>query len=444
MIDLLLENRPAGRDTQAYNNWTADLEKRAQLSSVHDPQMSRDISACAVYLNVYNSAIEVSNLLQITDVARYLAERHSRGAEGHNKHSKMEKKLFDKLKDVQKNLIKLRNDKDAANPNVQTVSERLQTMILEKGDASRAIVFVKARASCHALAQFLETDLRRIGARVSPFYGQQTKLADEGMTESAQNEILQTFRDGYFKVMVSTSVGTEGIDVPDCNIVINYNYSGNEITMIQMKGRSRKKGATITVMGDDKLLEQEEINAYKANMMYKAIEELNKSDLRIGQKVKNFQADEMQKHRTKIEYEKAKTSRRSLVDLEIMCRHCSAFACLVSNVRKIGKHHFVVDKDFPSKVTTMPHKNPKKYDQFDKKLKMNCKKCPWEWGVVSDRDGFYYYTLKLTSFKMKNTLTGVISQYKQWLDVPYEVPEIGLDDIPKLYQNETEASVSGQ
>ena len=56
------------------------------------------------------------------------------------------------------------------------------------------------------------------------------------MTESVQNDVLEKFRQGFFKVVVATSVGVEGIDVPDCNIVLSYNYSGNEITKIQMKG----------------------------------------------------------------------------------------------------------------------------------------------------------------------------------------------------------------
>ena len=58
------------------------------------------------------------------------------------------------------------------------------------------------------------------------------------MTESQQTEILDRFRSGYFKVLVCTSVGNEGIDVPDCNIVLSYEYSGDEITKIQMKGMS--------------------------------------------------------------------------------------------------------------------------------------------------------------------------------------------------------------
>lgn len=56
------------------------------------------------------------------------------------------------------------------------------------------------------------------------------------MTESQQTEIVERFKEGYYKVLVCTSVGTEGLDVPDCNIVISYNYSANEITKIQIRG----------------------------------------------------------------------------------------------------------------------------------------------------------------------------------------------------------------
>ena len=57
------------------------------------------------------------------------------------------------------------------------------------------------------------------------------------MTESRQNDTVERFRAGEYKVLVATSVGSEGIDIPDCNIVLSYNYTGNEIQKIQMAGR---------------------------------------------------------------------------------------------------------------------------------------------------------------------------------------------------------------
>lgn len=58
-----------------------------------------------------------------------------------------------------------------------------------------------------------------------------------GMSEEEQTETLEKFREGFYKVIVCTSVALEGIDVPDCNLVINYNFTGNEVTKLQMKGR---------------------------------------------------------------------------------------------------------------------------------------------------------------------------------------------------------------
>lgn len=57
-----------------------------------------------------------------------------------------------------------------------------------------------------------------------------------GMPDSQKNETLENFRKGNVNILVATSVGSEGIDVPDCNFIITYNYTGNEASVIQMSG----------------------------------------------------------------------------------------------------------------------------------------------------------------------------------------------------------------
>ncbi|XP_052772055.1 antiviral innate immune response receptor RIG-I-like isoform X2 [Mya arenaria] len=433
LTDLMIEKKPAEKESQAYNKWTGDIEKAAQLN-VTDHETARDISSCARYLNVYNSALEVNNLLQLKHVIKYLADKHNLEMQGKSKHTDQEKILFKKLLDVQKKLSARAREKDTENPNVKIVSDQLRQMIQEKGDDSRAIVFVKARATCRALAEYIDRDLREIGVRAHSLYGQQTRGADEGMTESVQTETVEKFREGHYKVMVCTSVGTEGIDVPDCNIVVNYNYSGDEITKIQMKGRSRKKGATHVIVGSDKQVEQEMVNAYKANMMYKAMDDFKRLNPKnIGYKVAIYQKEEMQKHRYKMEYEKAKKSKMSEDDLEILCRRCNTKACLVSDIRKLGHDHLVLDKSFANRITTKPHKSPKKYDGIEKKSKMFCKKCPLDWGIVAERDGVDLWILKIQCFKFRNMRSADVSAYKKWIEVPYAVPEMNLEDIPKFF-----------
>jgi ERCC4-related helicase len=57
-------------------------------------------------------------------------------------------------------------------------------------------------------------------------------------SQTDQIVILDKFRRGELQGIVATTVAEEGIDIPDCNLVINYNYIGNEISSKQSKGRS--------------------------------------------------------------------------------------------------------------------------------------------------------------------------------------------------------------
>ena len=62
----------------------------------------------------------------------------------------------------------------------------------------------------------------------------------KGISERVQRQVLKDFKMGKYKILVSTSVAEEGLDIMECNIVIRYNYSTNEIGRIQTKGTKLK------------------------------------------------------------------------------------------------------------------------------------------------------------------------------------------------------------
>jgi Fanconi anemia group M protein len=58
------------------------------------------------------------------------------------------------------------------------------------------------------------------------------------MTQKQQKEILSRFRDGEFNILVTTSVGEEGLDIPSTDAVIFYEPVSSAIRLIQRRGRT--------------------------------------------------------------------------------------------------------------------------------------------------------------------------------------------------------------
>ena len=71
------------------------------------------------------------------------------------------------------------------------------------------------------------------------FVGQATRsLRDKGLKQREQAEVLGRFRDGAFNVLVSSSIGEEGLHVPDVDLVVFYEAVPSEIRSIQRRGRT--------------------------------------------------------------------------------------------------------------------------------------------------------------------------------------------------------------
>jgi Fanconi anemia group M protein len=81
------------------------------------------------------------------------------------------------------------------------------------------------------------------GIACERFVGQATKDAEKGLSQKKQIAALTRFRDGEFRVLVATSVGEEGLDVPSTDMVIFYEPVPSEIRSIQRRGRTGRSAA---------------------------------------------------------------------------------------------------------------------------------------------------------------------------------------------------------
>jgi Fanconi anemia group M protein len=81
------------------------------------------------------------------------------------------------------------------------------------------------------------------------FVGQANKADSEGMDQKRQTDVLEKFTEGEFKVLVSSSIGEEGLHVPDVDLVVFYEAVPSEIRAIQRKGRTgRTKPGRVVVL----------------------------------------------------------------------------------------------------------------------------------------------------------------------------------------------------
>ncbi len=132
-----------------------------------------------------------------------------------------------------------------AHPKLSVVSSLVSDQ-LKLNPNARIIVFTQYRDTVDQLVSALDVE----GVRPVRFVGQATRdESSKGLTQNEQVEILDKFRAGGHNVLVTTSIGEEGLHVPDVDHVIFYEAVPSEIRTIQRRGRTgRTRVGKVTVL----------------------------------------------------------------------------------------------------------------------------------------------------------------------------------------------------
>ncbi len=129
-------------------------------------------------------------------------------------------------------------------PKLEKLKEIVKDQLSANPD-SRVIVFTNFRDTAEVIAR----ELSEMGVRAVRFVGQANRENDRGLRQREQVEIVERFRAGEIKVLVATSVGEEGLDIPEVDLVVFYEAIPSEIRSIQRKGRTgRKREGKIVVL----------------------------------------------------------------------------------------------------------------------------------------------------------------------------------------------------
>jgi ERCC4-related helicase len=135
---------------------------------------------------------------------------------------------------------------------------------------TRIMVFAHFRDSAEEIARILKRHEPMIRPRV--FVGQSTGKNSEGMSQKEQLEAIEQFKQGTFNTLIATSIGEEGLDIGEVDLIICYDSKASPIRMLQRMGRTgRKRQGRIVML---QMQGKEENDANKAKDSYEKMQEL--------------------------------------------------------------------------------------------------------------------------------------------------------------------------
>ncbi|GFO06050.1 retinoic acid-inducible protein ic, partial [Plakobranchus ocellatus] len=331
----IVEECSLEKSSQKYLDWIARIEKRAKaIKGSQKPDQLYCIITIAKHMKAYNAAFEINSLARPCDVSNFLNERLKNCDD-----TKETCESYEKLKKT------LDESKDTSNPNLETMKTLIKKNLVDKQEVdtkkSKGIIFVPTRFLAHALASWLndckDESLELLQA--SAFTGSQASGDKGGMTSSQQDSTLMKFRSGETKLLVATSFTEEGIDIPECSLVIRYNHVGNEVNTVQMRGRSRKKGGKSVLLACETLYIRESINQFNADLMEKAVKKVSKMDPReISKSNEVIQKEMLQNDKIKINNKFSKGPLRD-EQFKMVCNRCKQTVIESKDIRLIDECH---------------------------------------------------------------------------------------------------------
>uniref|UniRef100_A0A672RCF9 Probable ATP-dependent RNA helicase DHX58 n=1 Tax=Sinocyclocheilus grahami TaxID=75366 RepID=A0A672RCF9_SINGR len=183
------------------------------------------------------------------------------------------------------------------------------------------------------------------------------KLIEENrkQTENEQKETIKHFRKGILNLLISTSVAEEGLDIPECNLVVRYGLLTNEIAQQQASGRARAMNSVYSVVAEEggREIRRELTNEYLESLTAKAIDQVQQMSPReFRLKISELQQITVM---SRIQAEKKKDEREqrySPGQVQFQCRGCFLPVCSGEDLRKIeNTHHVNINPEFEWQCT---------------------------------------------------------------------------------------------
>ncbi|KAK7473348.1 hypothetical protein BaRGS_00035396 [Batillaria attramentaria] len=360
--------------------------------------------------------------------------------------------LLDQIREMEEagqltNLQRVVLDAADYNPKLSMLEGILGQIQEQHEDATSCMVFVRTLELSKAIKVWMEghPDLKHLNpGRIT---GNSKPACDGGMSINAAAEVMKDFNMGKHKVVVCTSAAEEGLDFQACSAVIRYDYVTSMISMIQTRGRARRKDSQYFILGDETRgnVPREMIHLAAERLMNQAVETfqtlMNTISNQFRNEVRERQRREQNQRLQEAEMKKySEEQRRAEVNgavYNLYCRKCQRPACSSDEVRLYAVNtRMVISNDFQHKWKRAERKRP---DQVFQNLrivgKLHCRGCSFDWGclaryIPTEKE---FPVIKLDSFILENRRTGYkIPKKVTWAESPFDVQRITCDELETL------------
>ncbi|KAG2735656.1 hypothetical protein G9P44_001870 [Scheffersomyces stipitis] len=229
-------------------------------------------------LGVVGQCFRRLNVYGLRSFFSYFNEKYTEFMAKHSKKKSSNKLNADfyfsePIKQLMKRIRTMIDDpKVFSHPKIEAMMEELDEFFtINNATDSKVIIFTEFRESALEIVRFIE----KVGKNLKPhiFIGQakekdkfdesnfgkkskgkrvgkkqqdDSKSSSEnaqinGMNQKLQKEIIKNFKQGTYNILVATSIGEEGLDIGEVDLIICYDSTSSPIKNIQRMGRTGRK-----------------------------------------------------------------------------------------------------------------------------------------------------------------------------------------------------------
>lgn len=173
--------------------------------------------------------------------------------------------------DLVQGISRLRADPELlVHPKMRKLTQVLKSHFLhDHTHKTRAMVFCTFREVVHEIVDLLKST----GLSATPFIGQASDgKGNRGLTQRQQEQVIREFQDGRFQVLVATSIGEEGLDIGEVDLIVCYDAVRDSVRGLQRIGRTgrMRDGRVVVLMSAGR----EENNWMQSKESYKNVQRL--------------------------------------------------------------------------------------------------------------------------------------------------------------------------